>query len=73
MLVEQDIRVNLTLLLFTTTSSRGLRQRKEPKEPAYVSRFVGRLDDIGQNGMDIVMVGKHFVRNCAQGKEDQSG
>ena len=27
---------------------------KGTKEPVYVSPFVGRLDDIGQNGMDVV-------------------
>ena len=27
---------------------------KGTKQPAYVSPFVGRLDDIGQNGMDVV-------------------
>ena len=27
---------------------------KGTKDPAYVSPFVGRLDDIGQNGMDVV-------------------
>ncbi len=27
---------------------------KATKQPAYVSPFVGRLDDIGQNGMDVV-------------------
>jgi len=29
----------------------------ERQEPVYVSPFIGRLDDFGQNGMDVV--GKH--------------
>ena len=37
---------------------------KGTKEPAYVSPFVGRLDDIGQNGMDVV---KNITRMFTKG------
>ena len=37
---------------------------KGTKEPAYVSPFVGRLDDIGQNGMDVV---KNIKRMFSKG------
>jgi len=37
---------------------------KGTKEPVYVSPFVGRLDDIGQNGMDVI---KNIKRMFAAG------
>ena len=37
---------------------------KGTKEPVYVSPFVGRLDDIGQNGMDVV---KNLKRMFSKG------
>ena len=40
-------------VLFTATS-RVYAATKGTKGPAYVSPLVGRLDDIGQNGMDVV-------------------
>ena len=36
---------------------------KGTKQPAYVSPFVGRLDDIGQNGMDVVKNIKQMFSN----------
>ena len=37
---------------------------KGTKQPAYVSPFVGRLDDIGRNGMDVV---KNIKRMFSKG------
>jgi transaldolase len=36
---------------------------KGSKEPVYVSPFVGRLDDHGENGMDLVKNIKNMYRN----------
>src|SRR5215469_12854119 len=54
MSVKQHIRVNMTLCFSQQQAAAVYAATKGTKEPAYVSPFVGRLDDIGQNGMDVV-------------------
>lgn len=52
--VEQGIRVNITLC-FSQEQAAGVYAATQSTEtPAYVSPFIGRLDDIGLNGMDLV-------------------
>ena len=64
MSVKQGIRVNITLCFSQQQAAAVYAATKGTKEPAYVSPFVGRLDDIGQNGMDVV---KNIKRMYAKG------
>ena len=52
--VGESIRVNMTLCFSQQQAAAVYAATKGTKEPVYVSPFVGRLDDIGQNGMDLV-------------------
>lgn len=61
--VRQGIRV-ITLCFSQQQAAAVYAATKGTKEPAYVSPFVGRLDDIGQNGMDIV---KNIKRMLSKG------
>jgi transaldolase len=54
MSVKEQVRVNITLCFSQQQAAAVYSATKGTKEPAYVSPFVGRLDDIGQNGMDVV-------------------
>src|SRR5215471_8034409 len=54
MSVKVGMRVNMTLCFSQQQAAAVYAATKGTKEPAYVSPFVGRLDDIGQNGMDVV-------------------
>jgi transaldolase len=54
MSVKESIRVNMTLCFSQQQAAAVYAATKGTKEPAYVSPFVGRLDDAGQNGMDLV-------------------
>lgn len=62
--VREGIRVNLTLCFSQQQAAAVYAATKETKIPVYVSPFVGRLDDIGQNGMDLV---KNLKRMFAKG------
>jgi transaldolase len=64
MSVEQGMRVNMTLCFSQQQAAAVYAATKGTKEPAYVSPFVGRLDDIGQNGMDVV---KNIKRMFSKG------
>lgn len=64
MSVQQGLRVNLTLCFSQQQAAAVYAATKGTREPAYVSPFVGRLDDIGQNGMDLV---KNAERMLAHG------
>jgi transaldolase len=64
MSVKQGIRVNLTLCFSQQQAAAVYVATRGTKEPAYVSPFVGRLDDIGQNGMDVV---KNIKRMLSKG------
>ena len=54
MSVKQGLRVNLTLCFSQQQVAAVYGATQGTREPAYVSPFVGRLDDIGQNGMDLI-------------------
>ena len=62
--VKQGMRVNITLCFSQQQAAAVYAAMKGTKEPAYVSPFVGRLDDIGQNGMDVV---KNIKRMFSKG------
>lgn len=63
MSVRQGIRVNMTLCFSQEQASAVYAATKGSKEPAYVSPFVGRLDDRGENGIDLVKNIKAMYRN----------
>ena len=52
--VCDGLRVNLTLCFSQQQAAAVYAATRGSSAPAYVSPFVGRLDDIGQNGMDLV-------------------
>ena len=54
MSVAHGMRVNMTLCFSQQQAAAVYAATKGTKHPAYVSPFVGRLDDVGQNGMDLV-------------------
>jgi transaldolase len=64
MSVKQGIRVNMTLCFSQQQAATVCAATKGTNQPAYVSPFVGRLDDIGQNGMDVV---KNIKRMFSKG------
>jgi len=52
--VERGIRVNMTLCFSQSQAAAVYAATLGSKDPVYVSPFVGRLDDRGENGMDLV-------------------
>lgn len=54
MSVRDRIRVNMTLCFSQEQAAAVYSATKGSVEPVYVSPFVGRLDDHGENGMDLV-------------------
>jgi transaldolase len=52
--VERGIRVNMTLCFSQEQAAAVYAATKGAREPVYVSPFIGRLDDRGDNGMDLV-------------------
>ena len=54
MSVHKSIRVNITLCFSQQQAAAVYAATKGSKEPVYVSPFVGRLDDRGEDGMDLV-------------------
>jgi transaldolase len=56
MSVQKSIRVNMTLCFSQEQAAAVYAATKGSKEPVYVSPFVGRLDDQGENGMDLVRI-----------------
>jgi transaldolase len=52
--VRSDIRVNMTLCFSQAQAAAVYAATKGARVPVYVSPFVGRLDDIGENGVDLV-------------------
>jgi len=54
MSVRESIRVNMTLCFAQEQAAAVYAATKGSKEPVYVSPFLGRLDDRGENGMDLV-------------------
>jgi len=62
--VERGIRVNMTLCFSQEQAAAVYAATKGARDPVYVSPFVGRLDDRGDNGMDVV---RNIKRMYAQG------
>ena len=54
MSVGDAMRVNITLCFSQEQAAAVYAATKGSKAPVYVSPFVGRLDDRGENGMDLV-------------------
>jgi transaldolase len=54
MSVHKSIRVNMTLCFSQEQAAAVYAATKGSREPVYVSPFVGRLDDLGEDGMDLV-------------------
>lgn len=54
MSVERNIPVNMTLCFSQSQAAAVYAATKGTKEPVYVSPFVGRLDDRGDDGMQVV-------------------
>ena len=54
MSVKQGLRINMTLCFSQEQAAAVYAATKGSREPVYVSPFVGRLDDAGQIGMDVV-------------------
>jgi transaldolase len=63
MSVRQRIRVNMTLCFSQEQAAAVYAATKGSKAPVYVSPFVGRLDDCGENGIDLVKNIKTMYRN----------
>ena len=61
--VRDGIRVNMTLCFSQPQAAAVYGATNGSTEPAYVSPFVGRLDDIGQNGLDLVANIKRMYQN----------
>ena len=52
--VDQGIRVNITLCFSQEQAAGVYAATKTTQAPGYVSPFIGRLDDRGENGMDLI-------------------
>ena len=52
--VERGIRVNVTLCFSQEQAAGVYAATHASKAPVYVSPFIGRLDDRGENGMDLI-------------------
>jgi transaldolase len=52
--VERKMRVNMTLCFSQSQAAAVYAATRSSKEPVYVSPFVGRLDDRGDDGMQVV-------------------
>ena len=61
--VRKNIRVNMTLCFSQDQAAAVYAATKGTQEPVYVSPFVGRLDDRGENGIDVVRNIKRMYGN----------
>lgn len=52
--VKAGMRVNMTLCFSQEQAAAVYGATKGCKEPSFVSPFVGRLDDLGENGMQLI-------------------
>src|SRR6478736_3820176 len=52
--VRKQIRVNMTLCFSQEQAAAVYAATRGSREPVYVSPFVGRLDDRGENGIDLI-------------------
>lgn len=53
-LTAEGLRLNFTLCFTQEQAAAVYAATRGAKSPAYISPFIGRLDDIGQNGMDLI-------------------
>src|SRR5215471_4033677 len=63
MSVKRGIRVNMTLCFSQEQAAAVYAATLGTREPVYISPFVGRLDDRGENGMDLVWNIKKMYRD----------
>ena len=63
MSVAQQIRVNMTLCFSQDQAAAVYAATRGSQGPVYVSPFVGRLDDRGENGMDLLQNIKKMYRS----------
>lgn len=63
MSVQKGIWVNMTLCFSQEQAAAVYSATKGTKAPVYVSPFIGRLDDRGENGIDLVKNVKKMYRN----------
>lgn len=61
--VKWNLRVNMTLCFSQDQAAAVYSATKGARQPVYVSPFVGRLDDRGENGMDLVTNIKKMYAN----------
>ena len=61
--VRKQIRVNMTLCFSQEQAAAVHAATTGSREPVYVSPFVGRLDDHGENGIDLVKNIKEMYKN----------
>ena len=61
--VRKNIRVNMTLCFSQEQAAAVYAATKGSQDPVYVSPFVGRLDDLGDKGMDVVRNIKRMYAN----------
>ncbi|MCL5774093.1 MAG: transaldolase, partial [Firmicutes bacterium] len=52
--IKEGMRVNMTLCFSQEQAAAIYSATKGAKEPVFVSPFVGRLDDRGENGMELI-------------------
>src|SRR6266481_5980885 len=62
MSVAAGMRVNITLVFTQSQAAAVYAATKNSKEPVYISPFVGRLDDKGQNGMSLIKNIKEMLK-----------
>jgi transaldolase len=62
MSVQKRLRVNMTLCFSQDQAAAVYAATRESYEPVYVSPFVGRLDDHGEDGMDVLRNIKRMYR-----------
>src|SRR4029077_409453 len=63
MSVARQIRVNMTLCFSQDQAAAVYAATRGSKGPVYVSPFVGRLDDRGENGIDLIRNIKEMYKN----------
>ena len=61
--VRRQIRVNMTLCFSQEQAAAVYAATRGSREPVYVSPFVGRLDDRGENGIDLIKNIKEMYKN----------
>src|SRR5258708_12820129 len=62
--VQKNFRVNMTLCFSHEQAAAVYAATSGSKQPVYVSPFVGRLDDHGEDGMDLIKNIKEMYEHC---------